>query len=209
MKRLRPGRAGITRLGIGLGLAVALAGCATDTPPTRWHNLVAAVPGAPAAVPSGARTLAVGPVSVPDEVDRPQLVVRTARGAPVRLDGERWSEPVKAQLPRALALALAARLPATVVAAHDGVLVLPSARLIVEVQRFELQRDPDRAVLRAVWTLRPGAAKEGGPAVPAQVFETVVAAAGPDPTALVAAMTAAVDQLSGRISQSVCAAGPC
>jgi uncharacterized lipoprotein YmbA len=197
------------RFGIGLGLAGVLAACATDTPPARWHNLVAAAPGAPAPTAVVARTLAVAPVSVPDEVDRPQLVVRTAGGAPVRLDGERWSEPVKAQLPRALALSLAGRLPGTVVAAHDGVLVLPGARLIVEVQRFELQRDPDRAVLRAVWALRPGGAKEGGPAVPAQVFETAVAAAGPSPAALVAAMATALDQLSGRISQSVCAAAPC
>jgi uncharacterized lipoprotein YmbA len=195
---------------------VVLAGCASSPAP-HWHSLVPAAPATPAAAAtSGAaparQTLVVSSIAMPDEVDRPLLVVRSAAGAPALLDGERWSEPLKAQLPRALALALTPRLPATLVtAAPGGTVVLPTWRLAVDVQRFELQRGPDRAVLRVVWALRPGGVRDGtAPAAPApQVFDTAVPAAGGGTAALVAAMGTALEQLSGQISQSVCAAGPC
>ena len=63
--------------------------------------------------------------------------------------------------------------------------------------------------LRVLWTLRPGGVTDSGGTPAAQMFETVVPAAGATPSALVAAMSTALDQLSGTISRSVCAAGPC
>ncbi len=201
----------MTRPGVSLGLVVALAACASSSPAPSWHSLVAPAGAASAAAPAPARqTLVVGPVSVPDEVDRAQLVLRSAAGLPTLLEGERWSEPLKAQLPRALALALAPRMPGTLVAtAIGGGVPSPSWRLGVEVQRFELQRGPDRAVLRAVWTLRRADARDAAATLAPQLFEAVVPAAGPDPAALAAAMAAAVEQLAGQISRSVCAGGPC
>ena len=191
-------------------VGLVMAGCASSPPPD-WHSLVPAAPAQTTpAPPPAARTLVIGVVTLPDEVDRPQLVVRGAGGAPLRLDAERWSEPLKAQLPRALALALAPQLPATLVtAAPGGAVLLPTWRVTIDVQRFELQRGPDRAVLRAVWLLSPGGVRGDGPTPPPQLFETAVPATGSGPAALVAAMAAAVAQLSGQISRSVCAAGPC
>jgi uncharacterized lipoprotein YmbA len=194
-----------------VALTFGLAGCATSPAPG-WHSLVPATGAAPATTPANApataatRSLLIDAVTVPDEVDRPPLVVRNAAGTPSLLDGERWSEPLKAQLPRALALALAPRLPGTlVVAGTGGTIVLPTWRIVLDVQRFELQRDaPDRAVLRVVWSLRPGQRDAGAPAAPApQVFETSVPAAGGSPAALVAAMATAIGQLSGQMSQSL------
>lgn len=192
-----------------LVVLAALGGCASS-PPIGWHSLVPAAPAAaaaPSTPPAPAATLAVGLVTVPDEVDRPQLVVRNAGGAPALLDGERWSEPLKAQLPRALALGLGARMPQwLVVAAPGAAVVAPSWRLVVDVQRFELQRE--RAVLRAVWTLRPGVPRDGAPPAP-QLFEAAVPVASPGAAASVAAMASALDQLSGQISRSLCAAASC
>lgn len=205
----------MSRTGLPLGLAglALLAGCASSSPPPNWHSLVpaaAASAAAPSPQPAARQTLVVGLVAVPDEVDRPQLVLRNAAGVPALLDGERWSEPLKAQLPRALALGLAPRLPGTLVAtAAGGSVALPGWRLAVEVQRFELQRGPDRAVLRAVWSLRRADPQAASPNGAPQLFETIVPAAAANPTALAAAMTAAVDALAGQISRSVCAAGPC
>lgn len=195
-----------------VGAAALLAACASSSPRPNWHSLVppAGTASSPATAAPVPQTLVVGAVAVPDEVDRPQLVLRDAAGAPTLLDGERWSEPLKAQLPRALALALAPRLPATLVAtANGGSIALPDWRLAVEVQRFELLRAPDRAVLRAVWTLKRADPRAGGASPAPQRFETAVAAAGASPAALAAAMANAVDQLAGQISRSVCAAGPC
>jgi uncharacterized protein len=190
-----------------LGVA-ALAGCASS-PAIGWHSLVApaALPAAsPAASAPVTTTLAVGLVTVPDEVDRPQLVVRGAAGTPTLLDGDRWSEPLKAQLPRALALGLAARLPQVLVVAAPGSAVpVPAWRVVVDVQRFELQRE--RVVLRAVWALRPGGPRDATPAP--QLFDTSVPVAGAGPAAQVAAMGAAVDELAGRISRSACLVSGC
>lgn len=186
----------------------ALAGCASS-PTIGWHSLVpAAPPDAASATAPSRTTLAVGPVTVPDEVDRPQLVMRGAAGTPALLDHERWSEPLKTQLPRALALGLAPRLPGVlVVAAPGGAVAVPGWRLVVDVQRFELQRE--RAVLRAVWVLRPGVARDGEPPAP-QVFEaTVPVAAGSGPAPAVAAMAVALDQLTGQISRALCPAAGC
>lgn len=202
----------MSRTGLPLGLAglALLAGCASSSPPPNWHSLVPPAATASSPQPVARQTLVVGPVTVPDEVDRPQLVLRNAAGVPALLDGERWSEPLKAQLPRALALGVAPRLPGTLVAtAAGGGVAMPNWRLAVEVQRFELQRSPDRAVLRAVWSLKRVDPQAAASAAAPQLFETTVPAAGTNAAALAAAMTTAMDQLAGQISRSVCAAGPC
>lgn len=180
---------------------MALAGCASS-PPIGWHSLVPPAPAAPiAAAPTPATaTLVVGLVTVPDEVDRPQIVLRGPDGVPALLDGERWSEPLKAQLPRALALGLAPRLPGVLVVAAPGAAVaLPDRRLVVDVQRFELQRD--RAVLRAVWSVRAGMPNAAPPAP--QLFEVAVPVAGGGTAASVAAMRTALDGLVVQISRAL------
>lgn len=178
----------------------ALAGCASS-PPVGWHSLVPAAASAPAAAPRGTlATLSVGPVTVPDEVDRPQLVVRRD-GVPALIEDERWSEPLKSQLPRALALGLAQRQPALLVVSTAGASVaVPDRRLVVDVQRFELQRE--RVVLRAVWVLRPTAARDTSPPAP-QLFEAAVPVEGGGNAAMVAAMRAALDQLVVQISRAL------
>lgn len=206
---MRPTVPAASLVAAALLAVAALAGCASS-PAIGWHSLVPAA-AAPAASPSAsapvATTLAVGLVTVPDEVDRPQLVVRGATGTPALLDGDRWSEPLKAQLPRALALGLAARLPQVLVVAAPGSAVpAPAWRLVVDVQRFELQGD--RAVLRAVWVLRPGVARDGAAPAP-QLFEASVPVAGSGTAAQVAAMRTALDDFAGRISRSACLASGC
>lgn len=181
----------------------ALAGCASS-PPVGWHSLVpaaAASAAAPAAAPRATLgSLAVGPITVPDEVDRPQLVVRRD-GVPTLLEDERWSEPLKSQLPRSLALGLAQRQPQLLVVATAGATVaVPDRRLVVDVQRFELQRE--RVVLRVVWALRPTAARDTPPPAP-QLFEAAVPVEGSGNAAMVAAMRAALDQLVVQISRGL------
>ena len=211
-------RHGSWRAGLGAVLlagGACLAGCAS-TPAPAWHTLVpaAATAGsAPTAADRVPLTVAIGAVSLPDEVDRAQLVLRGTGGVLAVLDGERWAEPLKSQLPRAIALALGQRLPGAVVVAEPNLaLAQPAWRVAIDVQRFELQRAaPDQALLRVVWALRPGFVREGGepPAAAAQLFEVAVPAQGGSTAALVAAMAAAVVQLSGQIARQLCPAGAC
>ncbi|URI09173.1 PqiC family protein [Aquincola tertiaricarbonis] len=193
-----------------LAAALLLAGCAGSPPPS-WHSVLPAdaqpAAGGATPAPAAARvaTLQVGRISVPDAVDRSSLVVATGTGLTVQ-EGQRWIEPVKAQLPRALALLLSDRMPGTAVTAWPaGVGGTPQWRLVADVQRFDLSAAPAQARLRVVWTLRPGDPNAGvaGPAATPQVFDvTVPATGGDDPAALVAAMRAALARWADVVARA-------
>ncbi|MEF7614613.1 PqiC family protein [Aquincola sp. MAHUQ-54] len=182
-------------------LLIALAGCASSPPPA-WHSVLppanAAAP-VPASVSPGP-SIAVGRISVPEAIDRPALVVATGSGLAV-MDGQRWIEPVKAQLPRAVALLLAERLPGTAVSAWPAAVSgNPQWRLAADVQRFDLVRAPAGARLRVVWSLQSTA----GEAAPAalRTFDTTVAANGAGSDDLVGAMRSAIAQWAAQVAAS-------
>lgn len=211
MSLLLPASSRIPGLGALLAGALLAAGCASSPPPT-FHSLVADAAPAPAvatqatpATPSAsAPSLNVGRISVPEAVDRSPLVVAQGSGLAV-VDGQRWVEPVKAQLPRAMALLLAERLPGTTVTAWPAAgAAVSDWRLTADVQRFELASTPARAQLRVVWTLR-AAGTQAAP--PPKVFDTTVAAAeGGSEAALVAAMRTAVARWADAVAQAAGAA---
>ena len=135
---------------LGTLLCVLAAGCAS-TPPARFYSLSAAA--TPAAISSDL-SVAVGPVSIPGAVDRPQMVVASAAN-PVRLDDfNRWAVPLQENLSSVIADNLAAllgtsrvtRFPKTSSAGADF-------RVAIDVQRFDSIRG-QWAVLDAVWTVR-------------------------------------------------------
>lgn len=131
-------------------LCVLAAGCAS-TPPARFYSLSA---GALPATVASDLSVAVGPVSIPAAVDRPQMVVVTA-GDHVRLeDFNRWAAPLQENLSSVIADNLAAllgtsrvtRFPKTSSARADF-------RVVVDVQRFDSVMGQS-ATLDAVWTVR-------------------------------------------------------
>jgi uncharacterized lipoprotein YmbA len=125
----------MTRRGHGcaaLLCATLLAGCAS--PPSRFYTLTGAPPGPVAAGVS----MAVGPVSIPGVVDRPEIVV-TVGANEVWLDEfNRWASP----LGDAIALALVQDLSATLGSSRvtlpgQAAGGEPEYRVVIEVQRFE------------------------------------------------------------------------
>ena len=131
--------------------AIALAaGCAS--PNSRFYTLSAA-PSAPPAAASPELSVAVGPVSVPAAVDRPQIVV-TVGANQVQLDEfNRWVSPLANNIARVVAENLVVMLgtprvtlfPQTLSAGVDY-------RAAIEVQRFE-STPGVAATLDAVWTV--------------------------------------------------------
>jgi uncharacterized lipoprotein YmbA len=142
--------------GAGL-LAALLAGCAS-TPP-RFHSLL---PGAAAETrAASAAATSIGwellPVTIPAQVDRPQLVVRTADDTIVILEQERWIAPLAEEMHGALAERLAQRFGPAHPTPGDRANSKPPARISVDVQRFDSA--PGRyARLYAEWTVSMGAA---------------------------------------------------
>jgi uncharacterized protein len=119
-------------------MALALAGCSST--PTQYLTLV------PPAAQTAASGNAVGPavsVTIPNQVDQPQLAIRRSDGSMVLLEYERWIAPLSDEIRTALTLALARQWPA---GSADAV------RVSVDVQRFD-SVPGQYALIDAVWTL--------------------------------------------------------
>jgi uncharacterized protein len=129
-----------------VGLA---AGCGS-TPASRFYTLSAGA--APAAPPSNL-SVAVGPVSVPAVVDRPQIVVTTGPNQ-VRLEEfNRWASPLQSNISRVVAENLVALLNTPRVVLFSQTLAAAADyRVAIEVQRFE-SAPGEAAILDAVWTV--------------------------------------------------------
>jgi len=141
-----------------VGLALAACGCASSPTP-RFYSL-SALKAPSSAAPGGAAAavLAVGPVAVPDSVDRPEIVTTVGPNELAVHDFDRWAGDLGKDLERALIEALSAALPAgrfEVVPWDPAASALVAARrLTVTVTRFELSAGREAgALLEAEWTL--------------------------------------------------------
>ena len=179
-------------------LALSLTACALSLPPTRYYTLTAGdITGVlPAAQAVARYRVAVGPVSVPDVLDRPQLVLRAGPNRYVINDEARWAEPLKTEIPRVLAATLARQLPDAWVAAntqHMG----RNADFHVLVDLRRLESTPGQSVLvEAAWSIT-------GPDVDErrQARELIVEpVAGDGIDALVAAQGRALETLGVKIA---------
>ena len=126
------------------------AGCAS-TPPSHFYTLSAT---ATPVTTKSSLSVAVGPVSVPAVVDRPEIVV-TAAPNQVWLDEfNRWASPLQDNLSRVIAENLAALMGTPHVTQFPEQLSAGSDyRVAVEVLRFE-SAPGEAATLDAIWTVR-------------------------------------------------------
>ena len=182
---------------IALAAAAGLTACASSPSPT--YLMLAAPQSAPVAQ-AGQRVVLVGPVSVPENVDRPQLMVHTSANRVEAVANLRWAQPYKIEFARALAahLALAAANP-RVVPMSAAVPAEPHLRLSVDVLSVEL-REGESASLEVLWVLRES---PGGKELISQrsVLREVVNANGGE--ALVAAQDRALARLAAEITPAL------
>jgi uncharacterized lipoprotein YmbA len=169
-------------------------GC--STPPSHFYTLSAS--GA-TAKNSSELSVAVGPVSIPAVVDRPQIVVSIGANQ-VRLDEfNRWALPLQNNIARVVADNLTAQLGTPRVAVFPE---LTSAdadyRAIIDVQRFD-SVPGEAATLEALWVVRrmkDGKAEHGRTTIRQSVSEK-------DYAALAAAHSQAIGRLSQEIADAV------
>lgn len=137
---------------IAVLLGALILGCASA--PTRFYTLSAELPPA-AQAPRIA--VVVGPVSIPSEVDRPQMVLKEGPNQ-VRLDeGNRWAAPLGDAIASVVAENLAAILGTPRVTLFpDQMTGDGSYGVTIEVQQF-LSEPGGAATLSAVWTVRRAA----------------------------------------------------
>jgi hypothetical protein len=183
------------RYGVGLMIVLLLAGgCAS--PPARYYRLSPA--NVPAAAPSHG-SVAVGPVSIPALVDRPQIVV-SAGPNEVRVDEfNRWASPLADDIARVVAENLFVMLGTPRVMLYSqGTADDAQFRVAIGVQRFD-SAPGEAASLDAVWSVqrRQDGASESGRTM---VREPV---AGEGYDALAAAHSRALERLSRDIANAI------
>lgn len=156
----------LTRFASLAALAVALGACGGKNVRIDYYALSA--PPAHTA-PAEANTLSVhlGPISVPDGVDRPQIVLgRDANQVGID-DTHRWAEPLKDAIPRVLSDALAAELGTPrVLTSRQSASLDFDYRVAIDVQHFD--SSAAQAHEDVIWTIRSRGNE------PARVGRTVV-----------------------------------
>lgn len=119
-------------------MAAALTGCAATAPQYYSLQNPAAAETPPVAALQTGYAVSVQPVVVPEQVARPQIVVRAAAGAEVvPLNVALWAGPLEAQIRDAVADELGRRLNVLDVGQSGAAEGLPVWRVYLDVQRFE------------------------------------------------------------------------
>jgi uncharacterized lipoprotein YmbA len=171
---------------------LALAGCASA--PTQYHTLVP-LAVAPDAAPAGF-VIEVLPVSVPPQVDQPQLVLRQGPTGVVMLDDQRWVAPLADEIRGALSADLATQLNTHDVFGLTSPKDTRSLKIKVDVRRFDSRLGGD-ATIEASWTIRGG---NGDPGAVLACSSAVTEPAGDGYDNLVQAHQRALATLAGRIA---------
>lgn len=134
-------------------LALTAAACSASQP-ARFYTLSStAVAGG---TPPTQLAVLVEPVSIPEAVDRPQMVVQVA---PNRVDIDefnRWAAPLSGGIARAVAGDLVAQLGTPNVAVGMLAGFDPAYRVTIDIQRFELSQG-QAVEIDALWTVRASA----------------------------------------------------
>lgn len=174
-----------------------LTGCGS-TPMERFYTLNAPPP-VQGQTTQTSYSVMLGPVGLPEMVDRPQLVVRTSANRVTVLEQQRWAESLKTAIPRVLATNLGAQLGGVTVAV-PGDAAGRQARYRVSVQITQLDAEVDHAVtLGAAWSIR---GLEGRTLLTGKTHVRE-ATQGPGYDTLVAAHERALVQLGVELAQGI------
>lgn len=176
--------------------ALLLSGCA-HTPQPRYYVLSGPQGAANDSVHSGPR-IGLGPITLPDYLDRPQIVTRASDSRLVLSNDHRWAEPLAASFSRALLDQLERALPTRAIVLHPWRDSLNIARQVqIEVTRFD--RSADGAFrLSARWSVtEPG---KDDTTTRQSDIDIPVNGKGDDYDALVSAANSAVAALAATIA---------
>lgn len=179
---------------------VASLGACGSAPKERYFALSMADATAPAP-DRAAYAIAVGPVVVPEMIDRPQMVVRVAANRVEVSELNRWAEPLKRALPRAIAASIAQNIPAARIYLPGNDNVPPvDHRVRIEIERFDSELGKG-ATVEASWAV------SGGGATETRYGRSLVreAASGPGYDELVAAHSAAAAAIGREIASAIVA----
>jgi uncharacterized lipoprotein YmbA len=185
-------------------IVAALAGLAIPsaclrTPAVHYYTLVNKGPAGPPR--AGVRyTVYVAPASVPETVDRPELVLRVSATEVAVDDDYRWAEPLRTGIARAVADGLARRLEGALVStSEEGPKSQSDVEITIDVQHLDVAL-AEGAAIEVVWTARWA---DGRSTRTGRSFARARGAPGGSHDAAVAACAATLESVSDAIARSV------
>jgi uncharacterized lipoprotein YmbA len=182
-----------------VALSVALAACVgTPAPREQYFTLSSPNPGvAPPASDSPA--IYVGPVTVPEAVDRTAMVLRTSPNQVDVSDQYSWVEPLRNAIPRVIGEVLSRELGTSRVLTSRAASATPvDFRVAIEVQQFDSSL-ADGATIDAVWSVKGvanGKSRNGR-----SVVHEAPASAGP--AGVAAAHSNALERVGKEIAEAI------
>jgi hypothetical protein len=192
---------------LSLVILIPVCGCLGRSQPTRFY-LLQSISGIPAEKTAAQKHegmhIGVGPVTLPEYVDRPQIVTLVGPHELDLADFDQWSEPLKDSIPRILGENV------SVLLATQHIYLYPwtgaaniDYQIEVDVTRFDAERD-GTSVLNARWTILAGNSKEILVRKKSVITEE---SGGPGYDALAAAESRLLEKLSREIAAAVTSIG--
>lgn len=186
----------LERITSGLGILALLAGCAASPSP-RHFSLG---DGQAGARPQGLTpSIVITQTTLPELIDRPQLVIRRSDNRVSIDEQHRWAEPLRRDIPRVLADELGRQLDSSRVLSLpiDGQGFDADYRLLLDVQRLEAIGGQG-AQADVVWRLLP---RQGKPIVGRSVLRET--SGSDDPEALVVAQRRVLKLVAAEIAHQL------
>ena len=189
----------VGRLAILLAI-IGLAGCG-GSPPIHYYTLSAEASLDSRLPGKNGLQITIGPVTLPDMVERPQLVLRTSANKVTLVEDHQWAEPLKSDIPRVIAENLARLLGTREVSVYpQSAGDQAEYRVLVDVQQFESSLG-SRAAIDALWTVRRSS--QDGPSFKTGRSSVEEPAGGANYEALAAAHSRALVRISRDIADAI------
>jgi len=180
-------------------LALVLTGCGSS-PTVHFYTLSSsAAPAGGDAKPAAAiPSIGLGPITLPDVVDRPQFVLRTGANQVLIAEEHRWAEPLKSEIPRVIAENLSKLLGVKQVWSYpQSAAETADVRVLVDIQRFD-SAPGEAATIDASWTVQR---KPGEPTPGRSLVREAANGSGHD--AVAAAHSRALATVSREIADAI------
>ena len=186
---------------LAIVLVIAAAGCSLGGGGVKETFYVLSGPETPMPAAAGdAPVVYVGPVAVPDSVDRAPMVLMNSANNVDLSEEHRWAEPLKAAIPRIVGEHLMRLLGTTrVMSSRVGTSVDIDYRVALEVQRFDSSLR-DGAAIDVLWTITGRRAPAGGRSGRSDVREPTQSAT---PEGVAAAHSRALARVAADIAAAI------
>ena len=182
--------------------ASLLAGCVLTTAPVSYYQLspLNIARNTPVSAEAGTMVFGIGPVRLPEYLDRPQLVTRMTPNRLHLSDSHRWAEPLGENIPRVVGENLAALLGTDRILLHPWpVSRTTDYQIMVQVLHFENESD-GAARLVALWSVK---GKDGAIVLPEKRSSHSAPVTSRDQEGKVAALNAALGSFCREIAQAL------